>query len=76
MFQDGFTSLTKNLNTHGQTLTSLSAKLVDLEKELDKFEEWLIPLLERLESAEFNDREIPELDEALQVSGIWRLRRH
>ncbi|PIK37946.1 putative nesprin-1, partial [Apostichopus japonicus] len=37
-----------------------------LEKELDKFEEWLIPLLERLESAEFNDREIPELDEALQ----------
>ena len=69
-FQGRFGTLAKSLNGHGQTLTSLSAKLVDLEKELDKFEEWLIPLIERLESADFNDRDIPELEDIIHVCNV------
>ena len=52
----------------GEVLQFLSGDLVDREKLLDNLEEWLVPLLEELESADFNRKEIPELEETLQVS--------
>lgn len=66
-FQKRFGALTGNLKEHGEVLQGLSGKLVDLEKELDRLEEWVMPVLEEMEAAEFNRREMPELEQKLQV---------
>ena len=66
-FQKRFGTLTSGLKEHGEVLQGLSQKLVDLEKELDRLEEWLMPFLDEMESSEFNKKEMPELERRLQV---------
>lgn len=66
-FDTRFGQLTGSLKEHGENLQGLSGNLVQLETKLDDLEEWLMPLLETLESSDFNDREIPEVETAIKV---------
>ncbi|XP_041483740.1 microtubule-actin cross-linking factor 1-like isoform X4 [Lytechinus variegatus] len=65
-FDTRFGQLTGSLKEHGENLQGLSGNLVQLELKLDDLEEWLMPLLETLESGDFNDREIPEVETAIK----------
>ena len=47
-------------NKHGEGLNALSEKLAEFEREVDDFEDWLLPDLETLESKEVMTQDMPE----------------
>ncbi|XP_033113685.1 microtubule-actin cross-linking factor 1-like [Anneissia japonica] len=66
-FNTRFAATKTNLKQHGETLQNLSGKLVDLERDVDKLEEWLMPVLDELEGPDIMKKDISELEQELQA---------
>ncbi|XP_033123620.1 microtubule-actin cross-linking factor 1-like [Anneissia japonica] len=67
-FRRRHNNLITNLRKHGEVLQMFSSKLVDLELEVEKFEGWLLPLLQELESTDIAELDIIGMDSKLQAA--------
>ncbi|PIK50375.1 putative nesprin-1 [Apostichopus japonicus] len=61
-----YSQVSDNTEEHTRQLSSLQDKLNDFEKALDELEDWMLPLLERVESKEFMQQELPVIQEQLR----------
>ncbi|XP_071965802.1 muscle-specific protein 300 kDa-like isoform X2 [Antedon mediterranea] len=70
-FRRRHNNLISNLKKHGELLQMFSSKLVDLELEVEKFESWLLPLLQELEAKDIAELSLSDMDSKLQMAAQY-----
>ncbi len=63
-----FNKINNSIRNHGDYLSKMLGRLTQLQTEVDNFEDWLLPMIEKLESRDLNRMELLELGTKLMVS--------
>lgn len=66
--QARLTQVSDTSKSHQDQLSSLKSRLDDFEGLVDELEEWLLPLLDKVEIKEFMQQELSTIGDQLRVS--------
>ena len=71
-----FNKINNGIRNHGDYLSKMLGRLTQLQTEVDNFEDWLLPMIEKLEARDLNRMELLELGTTLMVRFNKRLIRN
>ena len=65
-----FNKINNSIHNHGDYLSKMLGRLTQLQTEVDNFEDWLMPMIDKLESRDLNRMGLLELGTTLMVRRI------